>query len=175
MAVAKKKAPAAATPPANTVKDRKKRSDSKEVQQEIMRDALLGKEPPKHIKISKKQRPFWDAVIAARADWTDVDLIHAGALACILCDIEEQRKLIGKEGAVTTSKAGNVVVNPRLKALEGLSRLALNYSVKIQVHANATIGSVDEQLNKNKQKQSAINAMREEVDTEEGLIARPKH
>ena len=157
-------------------KPRRKRSDSAAYQTSIMQDALKGKAPPAYVKISAEERPFWDAVIKARAEWTEVDLVHAAALARAQAAIEKESVLLSKEGTVIETKSGNQMLNPRIRALQALTTLSLNYSVKIQVHAVATTGKAEENINKNKAKKQALDAAENNaLELEDGLIARPKH
>jgi hypothetical protein len=156
-------------------KPRRKRSDSAEAAAEIMQHALTGQAPPACVILTEKEQPFWDVIIAARADWTAVDLVHAAAMARCLCAMEYESRLLAAEGVIIT-KEKSTTLNPRVAGLKHLARLSLDYSVKIQVHANATIGTVDEQLNRNKQKKQALDALANNAeDLEDGLIARPKH
>lgn len=154
---------------------RRKRADSADFQQQIMQSALKGKAPPAYVNISEEQRPFWDAVIAARAEWTEVDLVHAAALARAMAAIEEESTKLATEGTVIETKTGNQMLNPRIRALTALTTLSVNYSVKIQVHAVATTGRAEENINKNKAKKQALDALENNAEElEDGLIARPK-
>lgn len=156
-------------------KPRRKRADSATYQATIMQSALKGKTPPAYVKIAPAELPFWDAVIAARAEWTEIDLVHAAALARALAAIESESALLATEGCVIKMKGGDKL-NPRIRALQALTTLSLNYSVKIQVHAVATTGRAEENINKNKAKKQALDAAANNAEAlEDGLIARPKH
>lgn len=59
------------------------RIDSVTAAVEVMQAALDEIEAPACVLLSDEDRPFWDAVIAARpnVEWNDADLITAGTLA----------------------------------------------------------------------------------------------
>lgn len=149
----------------------RKRADSAHEQSKIMVDAIKGKKPPSHLVLRKQDIPFWNAIIAARAKWTDVDLAHAANLARCQADIEEAQRLLDKEGSILKNKRGTPVMNPRFTVLETLSRRAVAISAKIQVHAAATIGETKLNKGKNSAKQKSLDAL-EELDDDD-LIARP--
>lgn len=46
--------------------------------------------PPRHLRLRRGDRPFWDAVVAerARSEWTDADLAVAANLARAMADAE---------------------------------------------------------------------------------------
>lgn len=155
---------------------RRQRSDSVAFQAAIMQDVLKGTEPPDCVTIKDHERPFWDIVINAKAQWSEVDLIHAAGLARALAAIEHESKLLAEEGCVFKKKNGDDKLNPRIRALQALITLSLNYSVKIQVHAVATTGRIEDNLNKNLAKKQAIEAARNNAsEFEDNLIARPHH
>ena len=53
-------------------------------------------DPPDHITLTKEQRPFWDAILRARArdEWGRVELVLAAQLAGVQADIESDRALL---------------------------------------------------------------------------------
>lgn len=69
---------------------RKKRIDSATAAVEVMQAALTEITVPDCVLLADTDRPFWDAVIAARtkAEWNNADLITAGQLAKTLAKIE---------------------------------------------------------------------------------------
>lgn len=149
----------------------RKRADSAHEQSKIMADALKGKKPPAHLKLREGDEPFWNAIINARAEWTDVDLAHAANLARCQADIETVQKMLDQEGMVVKNERGTMVANARFAILETLSRRSVAISSKIQVHAAATIGESKLSNGKNKAKRKSLEAM-EEVEDDD-LIARP--
>lgn len=62
---------------------RKQRIDSATAAVEVMQAALSEIEVPACVTLTEDERPFWNAVIAARAksEWNDADLITAAHLA----------------------------------------------------------------------------------------------
>lgn len=154
-------------------KRKRQRSDNIEVQTKLMREAIAGIEPPPYIKLGKEERPFWDTIIAARADWTDIDLHNAAALARVQCMIEQQSKTLLAEGPMITNSAGNKVPNPRIKAMRDLATLNLSYSIRMQVHAHATVGSLEDQVTKNKAKKQMIQQHALLENDEEAYFAAP--
>lgn len=151
----------------------RKRSDSVHEQTKIMADAIRGVTPPAHLNLRRRDVPFWDAIIDARAVWTEVDLAHAAALARCQADIETTQKEVDKEGAMIITHTGATKVNPKFSILDALCKRSIVLATKIQVHAAATIGESKLQRGKNKAKREALTAMAEVTDDD--LIARPAH
>lgn len=149
-----------------------KRSDSTHVQTEIMASAVKGVKPPDCVRLEEKHMPFFKYITEARAEWTNIDLIHAANLARCLYEIEEESAMLAAEGSVIMGGKNGVtpVMNPRHTVLEQLSRRAVSVSSKIQVHAAATVGESKLSRGKNTAKRDSINAM-DELDDD--LIARP--
>lgn len=149
----------------------KKRSDSLHVQSEIMMAAVKGISPPDCVRLDQNEMPFWEAITAARSEWTTVDLIHAANLARCLASIENNQRMLKVEGDVIENARGTPVMNPRFSVLEQLSRRAVAVSSKIQVHAAATIGESKLSRGKNAAKREAVEAFDDLGDDD--LIARP--
>lgn len=147
-----------------------KRSDT--IKTEISAEAAKKIVPPPHIKLREQDLPFWQAITAVRFNWTDVDLAHAANLARCQADIEENQRLLDKEGSVLENARGTPVMNPRFTVLEQLSRRSVSLSSKIQVHAAATIGEVENNKNKNAAKIRAGQAF-DDNQEEDALISRP--
>ena len=99
-------------------------------------------EPPAHIELRAGDRPFWDAVVSARArdTWNDVDLASAANLARAQADIERLTTEISVEGDMLTNRNGTQIINPKHQLLEVLSRRATSIARAIHVHAEATQG-----------------------------------
>lgn len=129
-------------------------------------------EPPPHVQLREQDYPFWHAIIRARAQWTDVDLVHAANLARCQADIEEAQRALDREGQVLMNAKGTPIMNPRFTILEQLSRRAVSISSKIQVHAAATIGESKLNRGKNNDRRAAQKAAEKMEDDD--LIARPK-
>lgn len=119
-------------------KSRNRRSDSAAAALAAARAAALGaQEPPAHVKLRPCDRPFWDAIMQARArdSWTDVDLAHAATMARAQADIERLQRDIDTEGDVIGGKA-----NPKHKLLETITRRVVALARMLHVHAEATQG-----------------------------------
>lgn len=92
---------------------------------EAAQAAALGDiEPPDHVTLREGDRPFWLAVVRARArkEWSDADLVNAANMARAMADIESEQKLIDAEGNVVVNDRGTQIVNPRHALIEQLSR-----------------------------------------------------
>lgn len=69
---------------------RRQRIDSATGAVATMAAATRDLSPPKHLRLRRGDRPFWDAVIAERAksEWTDADMAVAANLARAMADAE---------------------------------------------------------------------------------------
>jgi Txe/YoeB family toxin of Txe-Axe toxin-antitoxin module len=117
---------------------RRKRSDSATAAVAAMQAVALGPlAPPAHVALRPGDRPFWDAIVTARArdTWTDTDLVTAANLARTQADIEHLQARLDTEGYVIDGKA-----NPLAKLVETLSRRTVALSRVLHVHAQATVG-----------------------------------
>jgi phage terminase small subunit len=153
--------------------NRKHRTDSVTGQAQAMADAMLGPlEPPRHVKLRDGDRPFWDAIVCARArnKWDDHDLAVAAGLARCLADIETYQTRLDAEGAVIENAKGTMVANPLFAILETLSRRAVALSRMLHVHPEAKQG-------KSRDQGKALKAERDAGmvadDLDDDLIARP--
>ncbi|MBH1979406.1 MAG: TerS protein [Comamonadaceae bacterium] len=120
------------------VAPRRKRSDSATAAVAAMQAASLGPlEPPAHVALRTGDRPFWNAIVTARArdTWTDTDLVTAANLARAQADIEHLQARLDTEGYVIDGKA-----NPVAALVETLSRRTVALSRVLHVHAQATVG-----------------------------------
>lgn len=148
----------------------RERSDSSYKMAEIAAAALTEIKPPDSCPLQDYELPFWNTIVSARHEWTNIDLIHAANLARCLASIEENTQRLRYEGDVLENARGTPVMNPRFTVLEQLSRRSVALSQKLHIHANATIGKPDAQYNKNRELNKIQKAF-EEMD--ESLIARP--
>lgn len=99
-------------------------------------------EPPAYVTLRPCDRPFWDAIIAARArdTWNESDLAHAANLARSRADLERVSMELDLEGDTIVNARGTIVANPKHQILEVLSRRTVILSRTLHVHASATIG-----------------------------------
>jgi hypothetical protein len=145
--------------------------------------------PPAGIALTKDEMPFWKVIINARARefWTEYDLVYAASLAKILTEIAKLEAELKKEGGIlitgmvtktTKTPKGNTItvtrkgadnINPRHALIDTLQKRAVMLGRMIHVHASATSGSPQDEINKNA---SARKAAKSETKTDP-LIARP--
>lgn len=117
---------------------RKRRSDSGAAAVAATQAAALGPlQPPAHVTLRPADRPFWAAIVQARArdSWTEVDLAHAATMARAQADVERLQAEIDAEGDVIAGKA-----NPKHKLLETFARRVVALARVLHVHAEATQG-----------------------------------
>ena len=125
------------------VTPRRRRSDSATAAIKAAQAVSLGPlEPPAHVMLRPGDKPFWDAIVTARArdTWTVSDLAIAANLARSQADIERLQAEVDIEGFTIPSGNGTPIVNPKHKLLETLSRRAVSLARMLHVHAQATVG-----------------------------------
>ena len=124
------------------VTPKRRRSDSAAAAIAAMQAAALGAiEPPAHVALREGDRPFWNAIMLARArdTWTDIDLCTAANLARTQADIERLQTRLDSEGYVLDGK-----VNPVATLVETLTRRVVNLSRALHTHAVATVGQSED-------------------------------
>lgn len=125
------------------VTPRRRRSDSATAAIKATQAVSMGPlEPPPHVTLRPGDKPFWDAIVTARArdTWTVSDLAIAANLARSQADIERLQTEVDVEGFTIPSGNGTPIVNPKHKLLETLSRRAVSLARMLHVHAQATVG-----------------------------------
>lgn len=126
---------------------KRRRSDSAAAAVAAAQAVALGPhEPPKHVKLRRCDRPFWNAIMQARArdTWTEIDLTTAATLARTQADIEQLQADVEKEGFTIPSGNGTPIINPKHKLLETMTRRAVALSRVLHVHAEATVGKSED-------------------------------
>lgn len=119
--------------------DKRRRSDSAAAAVAAAQAAALGPlDPPKHVKLRRGDRPFWNAIVQARPrdTWTEIDLAQAANLARTQADIEMLQAQLDAQGYLTPEGKEN----PLAKIVETLSRRAVALARVLHVHAEATVG-----------------------------------
>lgn len=151
---------------------KKERADSAHKASEIAASALRKYAPPPEVGLKNQHLVYWDKIIKARHEWSDIDLVIAAQLAMALDDLVIIRKKLEQEGlTVLGGKHGNTPVeNPLMRSIENTTRRVTMLAQKLQVHAQATMGDPRDSKRKNKAKQEFIEAFGEDEDD---LIARP--
>lgn len=121
---------------------KRKRIDSASEAVRIMQGATREMQPPSHVKLSDKDWPFWESVIAefARAEWTEHQLELAAMLARNMADYEEQQRLLRGEGFTSESQRGTPVANPRVAVAKGLMGDITSMRRSLALHARAQSG-----------------------------------
>lgn len=92
-------------------------------------DAAKGlAEPPRHVTLRPKDRPYWDAIVAnkPRDEWIEVQLVAAAQLARTQADIEEwSAQMDLEEPVVFVAPNGSPRANPLLQVIEQATRRQL--------------------------------------------------
>jgi len=121
---------------------RRRRSDSAAAAVAATQAAALGPlQPPTYVNLREADKPFWNAIMLARArdTWTDVDLTTAATLARTQADIENLSADLGAEGYLLGDK-----VHPLAAVVETLIRRAVALTRVLHVHAEATVGKSED-------------------------------
>ncbi|AEC22296.1 putative TerS protein (plasmid) [Pusillimonas sp. T7-7] len=123
--------------------------------------------PPDYITLREGDRPFWDAIVTARArdTWNNSDLENAANLARCKADIERLQGEIDIEGDTLKNDRGTMVVNPKHSLLETLTRRAMALSRMLHVHAEATVGKSEDAAKALKNEKDAKKASEQVEDT----------
>ncbi|HMO49367.1 MAG TPA: TerS protein [Rubrivivax sp.] len=89
--------------------------------------AMAPVDVPKHVRLRPEDRPFWQAIIRARArdEWTPPALVVAAQLARCMADIEAESEQLQAEGTVVSNDRGTRLANPRAGVLDLLGRRQL--------------------------------------------------
>ena len=120
------------------MKPRRPRSDSAKAAVQAAQNVALGPlEPPAYVSLREQDKPFWTAIMKARArhTWDDADLVTAATLARAQADIQMLQARIDVEGYVIEGK-----INPAAKMLETLSKRVTSLSRLLHTHAEAKLG-----------------------------------
>lgn len=118
---------------------KRNRSDSAAAAVRAAQAAAMGPiDPPAHVAIREGDRPFWNAIVTARArdTWTAIDLTTAANLARTQADIERLQLELDAAGYVLVDGKPN----PLAALVETLTRRTVALSRALHVHAQATVG-----------------------------------
>ncbi|KSC86711.1 TerS protein [Pseudomonas aeruginosa] len=121
---------------------RRPRSDSAKAAVTAAQAAALGPiAPPACVRVCKRSRPFWDAIVLARPrdTWTDADLILAASLARAYADIEHLQQRIDDDGLLLDDGKPN----PACDLLDKMTRRALATARQLKVDTIATVGKAE--------------------------------
>lgn len=117
---------------------RRTRSDSSKAAVQAARNVALGPlEPPSYVTLRKQDRPFWLAIVQARArhTWDESDLVTAATVVRAQADILELQAAIDAEGYIVDGK-----INPAATALDVLSKRVITLSRLLHIHAESKLG-----------------------------------
>jgi hypothetical protein len=133
-------------------------------------------QPPDFVQISVDARPYFDAIVRARArdEWVDLHLIVAAQLAECLADQQMEQDQLIVEGRVITNDKGTPIANPRMAVCEQLARKELALMRALQM-GGRTPGGEGDARNKAGARKAEANARkaRAQVEAEDdGLLAR---
>jgi hypothetical protein len=147
---------------------KKPKSTSVEAAVQAAINATKGPIPaPDFVTLRAQDRPFWDAILLARArdEWTEADLVIAGQLARCQRDIEVESALLEVEGTVLTPESGRVYANPRAGVLEQLARRELAIMRSLRMTGRVSGDSRNEAGRRSLERQARKN--RAEIESEE--------
>lgn len=120
------------------------RSDSATAALQAAKNAALPPlKPPAHVSLRDTDRPFWNAIVTARArdTWNDSDLATAAIMARSQADIERLQAQVDIEGdTIVSASSGALVIHPAHKLIETLTRRVASLARMLHVHAEATVG-----------------------------------
>lgn len=150
---------------------RRQRIDSAAGAVATMAAAARDLSPPKHLKIRKGDKPFWEAVIAERAksEWTASDLAVAANLARAMADAE-------RIAAFPVDRGGNVKIAQLIGTIELSDKLARRIVTLRRALGLDNRAKNGEQRDVNRRREHALaiedghNPMADDGD---GLLARP--
>lgn len=134
-------------------------------------------DPPANVSLRDGDRPFWDAVMDARAytTWNDSDLTMAGTLARCRADIERLQAQLSDEPDFVTNGAGSIVIHPIYKLIDNLSRRDVQLSRVLHVHAQASQGQSRETGKRTAAEHATKAASAGALAGDDDLIAAPIH
>jgi len=154
---------------------RRRRSNHTDVVVSMMQDIANGViEPPAHVKLTARQRQFWDSIIMTKAldSWTPTDLIQAAHLARVLSDIEKYDEMIEEKTRLARAANGSVQVSPLHKIMIDLLAQSQTLCRTLQIHSRATHGESVHQKSRNTAHKELMRNMPAQGDS---LIKRPVH
>jgi hypothetical protein len=137
-----------------------------------MVDAAKGPhEPPPYVLIRPGDRPFWDAIVRARArdEWTETDLAVAAQLARCQADIERESVTLEGEDSVVCNDRGTRVVNARVMVLEQLARREMALMRTLRMGGRVAGDSRDEAGRRRIQREAE--KARQEIEDDELLAS----
>lgn len=179
--------------PAGTPRaSRRKRSDGIAAAVEIAQASMREIEPPAHVRLRKRDDPFFDSIIAefAKVEWTDHTLELAALLARAISDLEMEQDMMRREGSILKNikmvpiEPGNpdagerevvtgTYVNPRKQLMDMHSKNILAWRRSLSLHARVKDGEPRD-IKKRRGAAKDIEDGIAGLDDKMNLIARPQ-
>lgn len=118
---------------------RKQRIDSATGAVAVMLKAAKRINPPAHAPLDDDALPFWNDIVAARAqsEWNDHDLTCASDLANAMAQLVENRRMLRAEGEVLKPDGGKEFANPRVAVVHGLHAQIKSARQSLYIHGRA--------------------------------------
>jgi len=120
-------------------KPRKTRIDTVSGALETVQAAKKPVKLPRHVKIDRGDKPFFNSVLAefARSELSDHTLELLAILARAMADLDREQRKLREEGSVLIGPSGKAGVNPRQTVVSSVSAtiLSLRRSLSLQAHA----------------------------------------
>jgi hypothetical protein len=122
-------------------------------------------ECPAYVRLREQDRPFWDAILGARArdEWTESDLAVGAQLARCRADIEDESLRLENESTVCENKRGTLVTNPRVMVIAELTRRELLLMRALRMEGKPALVR---DLNAQRGMERAASKARRELDVE---------
>jgi hypothetical protein len=152
---------------------RRQRIDSVTGAVAVMLKAAKRINPPAHAPLDDDALPFWNEIIAARAqsEWTEHDLTCASDLANAMAQLVENRRMLRAEGEVLETEKGSKFANPRVSVVHGLHAQIKAARQSLYIHGRAA-GRVEDVARRRTQARE-IEAGSPLAGDDEDLLARP--
>ena len=152
---------------------RRQRIDSATGAVAVMLKAAKRINPPAHAPLDDDALPFWNEIVAARAqsEWNDHDLTCASDLANAMAQLVENRRMLRAEGEVLETEKGSKFANPRVSVVHGLHAQIKSARQSLYIHGRAAGEARD--VGKRRAQAREIEAGSPLATDDEALLARP--
>lgn len=152
-------------------KPRKPRIDSIDEHVKIVQNARKIVKPPEHMEIDEKTMVYFDELISEKpkSEWTAHQITLAAMLARMMFEIDENQKLLKKEGTLV-KVAGKIKENPRRKLITEYVDKITSLRRSLGIYAMASGSQKFEQFKRNYMARGIENDI---VASEDDLIAQP--
>ncbi len=137
---------------------RRPRSDSAKAAIEATQAAAMPPlQPPAHVVLRDCDRPYWEAIMLARArgSWNFVDMAQAANMARAQADVARLQIEVDSEGDTVLAANGCPMLNPKVRLIETLSKRVVTLAAAIHVHTLATTGRPEDSAKGNQLERQA--------------------